>query len=97
MKTDIERELKKRERQEKAEAKKKIQAIASEAGFSVTELFEEKKPASRGKSAPRKRAKAKVKFRHPKNSKNTWTGRGRMPKWMVAEIEKGKKKEDFAV
>ncbi len=91
---DIDRELKKRERKAKAEAKKKIQAIAQEAGFAVSELVQEVKPTKR-KSG--KRAKAKVKFRDPKNSKNTWAGRGRMPKWMVAEIEKGKKKEDFAV
>lgn len=93
---DIDRELKKRERKAKAEAKKKIQAIAQEAGFPVTELVEEIKPTRRRKSSG-KRAKAKVKYRDPKNPKNTWAGRGRMPKWMAAEIEKGKKKEDFAV
>jgi DNA-binding protein H-NS len=91
---DIDRELKKRERKAKAEAKKKIQAIAQEAGFAVSELVQDTKPA---KQATRKRAKAKVKFRDPKNPKNTWAGRGRMPKWMAAQIEKGKKKEDFAV
>ena len=95
LKSDIERELKKRERKAKAEAKKKIQAIASEAGFAVTELIAEVKP-KRSKSTG-KRAKAKIKYRDPKNPKNTWAGRGRMPKWMAAEIEKGKKKEDFAV
>ena len=91
---DIDRELNKRERRAKADARKKIQAIAQEAGFAVSELVQDVKPA---KQKPRKRAKAKVKFRDPKNAKNTWAGRGRMPKWMAAEIEKGKKKEDFAV
>lgn len=95
LKSDIERELKKRERKAKAEAKKKIQAIAQEAGFAVTELIADAKP-KRAKST-RKRAKAAIKYRDPKNPKNTWAGRGRMPKWMAAEIEKGKKKEDFAV
>ncbi len=97
MKSDIERELKKRERREKADAKKKIQAIAAQAGFSVKELFESDKAKPARKPATRKRAKAKVKFRDPKDAKNTWTGRGRMPKWMVAQIDKGKKKEDFAI
>lgn len=91
---DIARELKKRERRAKAEAKKKIQAIAQEAGFAVSELMEEAKPKTR---TTRKRAKAKVKYRDPKNANNTWAGRGRMPRWMAAYIEKGKKKEDFAV
>jgi DNA-binding protein H-NS len=99
LKSDIERELKKRERGEKAAAKKKIQAIAQSAGFTVDELFDEKKPKAAKSAAPAagKRAKAKVKYRDPKNAKNTWSGRGRMPKWLAAEIEKGKKKEDFAV
>lgn len=94
---DIDRELKKRDRKAKAEARKKIQAIAQEAGFPVAELVEEiKKPTRRRKSSG-KRAKAAVKYRDPNNVKNTWAGRGRMPKWMAAEIEKGKSKEDFAV
>lgn len=91
---DVERELKKRERMAKAEAKKKIQAIAQEAGFAVSELLEEAKPKKR---KTKTRAKAKIKYRDPKNAKNTWAGRGRMPRWMAAYVEKGKKKEDFAV
>jgi len=91
---DVERELKKRERMAKAEAKKKIQAIAQEAGFAVSELLEEAKPKTRKTKI---RAKAKIKYRDPKNAKNTWAGRGRMPRWMAAYVEKGKKKEDFAV
>jgi len=95
MSRDIDRELKKRERKAKAEAKKKIQAIAQEAGFPVAELVQEMKPVRKRKTV--KRAKAQVKYRDPKNAKNTWAGRGRMPTWMAEEIEKGKTKEDFAV
>jgi len=95
MSRGIDRELKKRERKAKAEAKKKIQAIAQEAGFPVAELVQEIKPVRKRKTV--KRAKAQVKYRDPKNAKNTWAGRGRMPKWMAEEIEKGKIKEDFAV
>ena len=39
-----------------------------------------------------------VKYRDPQNPENTWTGRGRMPRWMVAATKGGKaKKEDFSV
>ena len=32
------------------------------------------------------------------NAGNTWTGRGRMPRWMVAATKDGKaKKEDFLI
>ena len=38
-----------------------------------------------------------VKFRDPKNPANTWTGRGRMPRWMAAATKAGKKKDDFLI
>jgi DNA-binding protein H-NS len=39
-----------------------------------------------------------VKYRDPSNAANTWTGRGRMPRWMVAATKGGKaKKEDFLI
>ena len=86
---DITKELKKREEKEKAETRKKLAALAADAGFSVEELF--------GTTSGKKRAKAKIKYCDPKNSEHTWSGRGRMPLWMSAEVKKGKKKEDFAV
>jgi DNA-binding protein H-NS len=37
------------------------------------------------------------KYRNPKNRSETWAGRGAMPRWLAAEIKKGKKREDFAI
>jgi DNA-binding protein H-NS len=34
---------------------------------------------------------------NPKNRSETWAGRGAMPRWLAAEIKKGKKREDFAI
>ena len=31
------------------------------------------------------------------NAEETWTGRGKQPRWLVAEIEKGAKLEDFLI
>ena len=36
-----------------------------------------------------------VKYRSPEGE--TWTGRGRMPKWLTDAMHHGKNKEDFAV
>ena len=48
--------------------------------------------------AARARAACAVKYRDPKNPENTWTGRGRMPRWMVAATKGSKaKKEDFLI
>jgi len=41
--------------------------------------------------------KVKPKYRNPDDRSETWTGRGRMPLWMVALTKKGKKLEDFAI
>jgi DNA-binding protein H-NS len=43
---------------------------------------------------PRTRAVA-VKYRNPKNADEVWSGRGRMPLWLGAEIKAGKDREDF--
>lgn len=83
--------LKKREQQAKEEAKRKIKEIAAQAGVTVEELYGLEKPAVRT------RRPAPIKYRHPDDSSLTWAGRGKRPLWLQAELEKGKKLEDFAV
>ena len=74
---------------ERAEVRAKLIAMAKEHGFEISELFGK---ASAGKGS------VAIKYRDPKNSANTWTGRGRMPRWLVAATKRGKaKKEDFLV
>ena len=73
----------------RAALRQKILKIAKDAGFDIGELFD----GRRGK-----RSKVAVKYRDPKNPANTWTGRGRMPRWLAAATRRGKaKKEDFLV
>jgi len=62
--------------------------MAKKAGFDIRELF--------GRGNGRPRGKLAVKYRDPSNPVNTWTGRGRMPRWMAAATRGGQaKKEDF--
>ena len=42
-----------------------------------------------------KRLKVKPKYRNKKGE--TWAGRGKTPRWLVAEMKAGKKKEDFLI
>jgi len=37
------------------------------------------------------------KYRNPKNRSETWAGRGARPRWLVAELKKGKKLESFSI
>lgn len=63
-------------------------------GFSWSEIVGDQS-ANDGKKG--KRASPKPKYRNPSDSNDTWTGRGRAPKWMQAALEAGKKKEDFLI
>lgn len=38
-----------------------------------------------------------VKYVHPEDSKKTYSGHGRQPNWLLEEIAKGKKLEDFKI
>ena len=67
--------------------KQKLRELAEKRGFNIDELFG--KRGKRGTSAP--------KFRNPKDTAQTWTGRGRKPNWLVDALKKGAKMGDFAI
>ena len=48
-------------------------------------------------SAPKRRAKAKIKFRNPGKRSEAWTGRGRQPRWVAEYINKGGELSQLAV
>jgi DNA-binding protein H-NS len=35
------------------------------------------------------------KFRNPERPSETWTGRGKMPRWLAAQLKSGKQIDDF--
>jgi DNA-binding protein H-NS len=43
------------------------------------------------------RAKAEVKYRDPEMAGNTWSGRGRLPKWLQEKVDAGEDREQFRV
>lgn len=75
---------------EKAELKRKLAALAGEAGFALDDLL----GSQRGRKAQGPNV---VKYRNPKDGSQTWTGRGRKPNWLVEALSKGQKIETFAV
>ena len=91
MQARIEKAKVEKQSSERAALKQKLTDMAKSAGFDIYELIGRGgKGGSRGKVA--------IKYRDPSNSANTWTGRGRMPRWMVAATKGGKaKKEDFLI
>ncbi|MQQ85430.1 H-NS histone family protein [Acinetobacter baumannii] len=67
--------------------------IAENVGFSVEQLLEF--GAQKRKKTTRKSVEPR--YRNKNNAEETWTGRGKQPRWLVAEIEKGAKLEDFLI
>jgi DNA-binding protein H-NS len=88
-----------------AVVRKKVRALAQAEGYSIAELFgganattAAKAPAKpRTTTAGRKLGKVAVKYRNPANPKETWTGRGKQPRWLATETAKGRKLDEFLV
>jgi DNA-binding protein H-NS len=38
-----------------------------------------------------------AKYRNPDNSADTWSGRGKQPRWLVAQLKSGKKLDHFRI
>lgn len=77
------------EDRKRQEAVNLLEEKARELGFSLPELL--------GGSGPRKRRAAKAKYANPANSGETWTGRGRRPRWIEAALKAGKRLEDMLI
>ncbi len=86
---DVARALVEREAQEKSALREEMMALAAKRGFSLDDLV--------GKAKARKGTTVAIKYRNPDNPADTWTGRGRQPKWLAPLIKKGAKLEKFLV
>jgi DNA-binding protein H-NS len=91
MQARIERAKAEKQNSERAALRQKINDMAKSQGFDLNDLFGARRKA-KGKG------KVAIKYRDPNNPANTWTGRGRTPRWMAAATKGGKvKKEDFLI
>jgi DNA-binding protein H-NS len=90
---EIEKEIKAREQQDVRKAREQILAIAQEAGISVADLLA--KTTSKAKN--NNGQKVKPKYQNPANGAQTWTGRGRQPRWIAEGAANGKALDDFRI
>ena len=74
--------------EEAATTKEALRAMAEKAGFSLNDLF--------GKRGAKK-GTGEAKYRNPKDTSQTWTGRGRKPNWLVDAVKKGAKLDSFGI
>lgn len=73
---------------ERAAVRKQLTDLAKQHGFDIRDVMGK---ARKGKG------NVAVKYRDPKNPANTWTGRGRMPRWLTAATKAGKSRDDFLI
>lgn len=73
----------------KKEALADLEDRARSLGFSLSELT--------GIALPRKRTAAAAKYANPANAADTWTGRGRKPRWFEEAIASGLTAEELEI
>lgn len=73
----------------KREAIAELEEIARAKGFSLSELT--------GAAPIRKRSPSTAKYANPANKADTWSGRGRKPRWFSEALAKGKRPEDMSI
>jgi DNA-binding protein H-NS len=73
----------------KKEAIAALDGMARSFGFTLAELT--------GTTVVRKRAPATAKYANPANKSETWSGRGRKPRWFAAALKAGKKPDDMMI
>lgn len=65
-----------------------LEERAKEFGFSVSELT--------GKKAAKQRPPTKAKYVNPSNPEETWSGRGRKPRWFAEAMTAGTLPDDLS-
>ncbi|HFF6158304.1 TPA: H-NS family nucleoid-associated regulatory protein [Stenotrophomonas maltophilia] len=83
----------------------KINQYVKDHGYTIEELYgtlsnpSPEQPSKRAVRKPKKTAGSKVapKYRNPADPTETWTGRGRQPRWMAALVAQGSSPADFLI
>lgn len=78
------------EDRKKKEALSELEEKARTLGYSLSEL-------TGAPAATRKRTPAAPRYANPANAADTWSGRGRKPRWFEAALKAGQRPEDLSV
>lgn len=87
---ELEKQIEAARKQELSDAISKVKALMSQYGLTMADI------TTSGKASAAKGTKVAPKYRNTETGE-TWTGRGRQPKWVEAALASGKKLEDLAV
>lgn len=81
-----------------------VTKAAEKAGYTIPELFghgvgggQARGHGSKASKPAKKGAVVAPKYRDTGDAANTWTGRGKHPRWLAAHLAAGRKIEEFAI
>ena len=77
--------------------RRRLVSLAAKAGYSIDELFGTN-PLAKSKTVRRKAtSKVAPKYQNPDNKRETWSGRGSMPRWLAQKTKFGRSPMDFLI
>lgn len=76
-------------------ARAEIERIAREAGVSVAELLAQ--AGSKAAKPASNRPPVAAKYRNPADPSQTWTGRGKRPRWLADAVAAGASQDSFLI
>jgi DNA-binding protein H-NS len=76
------------DKEEIAKGKAKVDALLKAEGVTFAQVYGKRRGGKTGKVAP--------KYRNPGGSE-TWSGRGKRPRWFLAALTAGKKEKDLLI
>jgi DNA-binding protein H-NS len=89
LRSRVDRAISGYEDRKKREALSELEDTARKMGYSLAELT--------GLQAARKRKAVAPKYANPADLTETWTGRGRKPRWVVAALDNGKTMDELLI
>lgn len=89
LRNQVDKAIQSYQERRKAAALAELEETAKKMGFSLSELT--------AMSGAKKRKSVAPKYANPANASETWTGRGRRPRWVEAALAQGKSLDDLAI
>jgi len=88
LKAKVDRAVDSFEARQKQKALDALKTAAQEHGFNLKDLLDDESL---------KKTPAAPKYAHPEDPGQTWTGRGRKPRWVLEALDAGKTLQDLAI
>lgn len=80
-----------------AVVRRKVSALAVSLGYAIEELIDVRPLAAAKPMKKRRSVRLVAKYRDPENKRLTWSGRGRMPRWLADRRARGQSVADFLI